>query len=60
VFDARTDRGHRTIWTSNLNLDELVAFFGEDKRLASRIAGNAKIVELNGPDYRLKKAKARK
>lgn len=59
IFDARLDRGHRTIWTSNLDLDELAEFLTEDKRLPSRIAGNCKVVELNGPDWRLKKAKAR-
>jgi DNA replication protein DnaC len=60
IYDARTDRGHRTIWTSNLNLDELVAFMGDDRRLASRIAGNCKVVQLDGDDYRVKAARARK
>lgn len=57
LYDARTDRGHRTIWTSNLDLDGLVEFMGEDKRLASRIAGNCKVVALDGVDYRLRKAR---
>lgn len=60
IYDARTDRGHRTIWTSNLDLDELVAFMGDDMRLASRIAGNAKVVQLDGTDYRLAKARNRR
>ena len=59
IFDARLDRGHRTIWTSNLDLDELAQFLAEDMRLPSRIAGNAKVVELDGLDFRLKQAKAR-
>lgn len=59
IFDARLDRGHRTIWTSNLDLDELAQFLAEDARLPSRIAGNAKVVELDGKDFRLKKAAAR-
>jgi DNA replication protein DnaC len=59
IFDARLDRGHRTIWTSNLDLDELADFLMEDGRLPSRIAGNAKVVELDGPDWRLKQAKRR-
>lgn len=58
IYDARQDRGHRTIWTSNLTLDELGTFLGDD-RLPSRIAGAAKLVELEGPDYRLKQAKKR-
>lgn len=60
IYDARTDRGHRTIWTSNLDLDELVVFMGEDMRLSSRIAGNAKVVSLNGVDYRLERARRRR
>ena len=59
VFDARTDRMHRTILTSNLNLDELAEHQGNDERLASRIAGSCKVVNLEGPDYRLRKAKRR-
>lgn len=58
IFDARQDKGNRTIWTSNLDLDELGQFLADD-RLPSRIAGAAKIVELTGPDYRLKQAKKR-
>lgn len=59
IYEARQDRSHRTIWTSNLDLDELTEFLGEDKRLPSRIAGTSKIVRLDGPDYRLKAAKKR-
>ncbi len=60
IFEGRQDRSHRTIWTSNLDLDELTEFLGEDKRLPSRIAGVSKIVLLDGPDYRLKAARQRK
>ena len=59
IYDARTDRGNRTIWTSNLTLEELNEYLG-DQRLASRIAGSCKVVRLDGDDYRLKKAKARR
>lgn len=59
LFDARTDRSHRTIWTSNLSLDELADFLAEDARLPSRIAGECKVVELDGKDWRLLKAKQR-
>lgn len=52
IFDARQDRGHRTIWTSNLSLGELGEFLKDD-RLSSRIAGACKIVEVGGPDHRL-------
>jgi hypothetical protein len=58
IFEARMDYGLRTIWTSNLSLDELKEFFGDD-RLPSRIAGNAKVVKMVGPDFRLKKAERR-
>ncbi len=59
IFDSRLDRGHRTIWTANLDLDELTTFLQDDARLPSRIAGNAKVVELDAPDWRLKQAKKR-
>jgi DNA replication protein DnaC len=51
ITDARADRGNRTIWTSNLSLDDLGAFL-EDERLPSRIAGACRIVSLTGPDQR--------
>ena len=56
IYEARMDAGHRTIWTSNLSLDELGAFFGDD-RLSSRIVGHAKVVPMNGPDFRLRKVR---
>lgn len=57
IYDARGDKGTRTIWTSNLDMRELATFNAGDDRLTSRIAGRAKVVELAGPDWRLKKAK---
>lgn len=59
IADGRHHRGHRTIWTSNLSLDQLQEFL-DDQRLASRLAGTAQIVQMDGEDYRLKKARARK
>lgn len=52
LVDARADRGGRTIWTSNLNPDELGQFLG-DERIPSRIVGSCRIVELDGPDQRI-------
>jgi DNA replication protein DnaC len=57
IYDARLDRGHRTIWTSNLSLDDLGEFLNDD-RLPSRIMGQCKVVELNGRDWRLKRRRA--
>lgn len=59
IFEGRQDRSHRTVWTSNLDLDELAEFLAEDKRLPSRIAERAKLVRLDGTDYRLKAARKR-
>lgn len=52
LIDARSDRANRTIWTSNLDTEELAEFLG-DVRVSSRIAGSCRIVELGGPDQRL-------
>lgn len=52
IFDARLDRGHRTIWTSNLDLDDLATFLADD-RLPSRIMGQCRVIELTGKDWRL-------
>lgn len=58
LVDARADRANRTIWTSNLDPEELGEFLG-DVRIPSRIVGSCRIVELGGPDQRLtRKAKA--
>lgn len=58
IFDARVDRGNRTIWTANLDLDGLAKFL-DDERLASRIAGDAKVLAMRGPDWRLKTKRSR-
>ena len=60
IFDKRTDAGHRTIWTSNYYVDDLAAHLKGDDRLTSRIVGVAKIVELDGVDFRFEQAKARR
>lgn len=55
VILAHRDREELpTIFTSNLSLDELEERIGDD-RITSRIAGSAKIVKMEGADYRLKK-----
>ncbi|MGE0447357.1 MAG: ATP-binding protein [Vicinamibacterales bacterium] len=53
LYDMRLDRGRRTIWTSNLDLEQLNAFLDDD-RLTSRIAGAADVVWLDGEDRRLR------
>ena len=52
LYEARLDRGRRTIWTSNLSLPQLAEFF-DDERLSSRIAGNADVVHMEGTDRRV-------
>lgn len=59
VYDARVAKGNKTIWTSNLDLDELTVFLEHDKRLPSRIAGQAKVLHLETMDFRLEKLKER-
>lgn len=53
VYDGRINTGVRTIFTSNLTLGDLKDFL-EDDRLSSRIAGQAIVVRLDGPDWRIK------
>ncbi len=52
LYEARHDAGRRTVWTSNKTPGEVGAFMGDD-RLASRIAGRCRVVELTGRDWRL-------
>lgn len=52
ILDQRLDAGLRTIWTSNLSLDKLAEFYG-DERLASRLAGASLVAEVGGPDRRV-------
>ena len=53
LYEARSDAGRRTVWTSNRTPGEVGAFMGDD-RLASRIAGWCRVVSLDGPDWRLR------
>ncbi|MCY4662890.1 MAG: ATP-binding protein [Acidobacteria bacterium] len=53
LYEARHDAGKRTVWTSNKTPAEVGAFMGDD-RLASRIAGRCRVVELAGRDWRLR------
>lgn len=57
ILDGRLDRGHRTVFTSNLSIDQLSDFM-EDDRLASRITGSCRVVEVGGKDQRGKRRKA--
>ena len=52
ILDQRLDHGLRTSWTSNLSLDQLAEFYG-DERLTSRLAGASLVAEIGGPDRRL-------
>ena len=52
LYEARHDAGRRTVWRSNKTPDEVGVFMG-DARLSSRIAGRCRVVELEGPDWRL-------
>jgi DNA replication protein DnaC len=52
LYEERHDHGRRTIWTSNQSLVEIGEFM-QDERLASRIKGQADVVELNGADWRM-------
>lgn len=56
LYDKRLDLGHRTIFTSNLDLDDLQTFLN-DQRLPSRIVGECKVVKMDGKDWRLKARK---
>lgn len=51
IYTARLASGRRTIWTSNLDLDALAQFYGDD-RISSRITGAARVVVLEADDYR--------
>ena len=52
LYEARHDAGRRTVWTSNKRPSAIGAFMGDD-RLASRITGRCRVVELEGRDWRL-------
>lgn len=54
LYEERSDRGVRTIWTSNKSLGDLSKQL-EDERLVSRIAGRSVVVLLNVSDQRLRR-----
>lgn len=58
IYDRRLAQRLRTIWTSNLDLDELAVFLNDD-RLTSRIAGKAKVVQMGCRDWRLRQQRQR-
>lgn len=51
IYEQRHDHALRTIFTSNKTIQQL-ADMQDDRRLASRIIGQADIVELTTPDQR--------
>jgi DNA replication protein DnaC len=53
IYEERGDRALRTLWTSNKTLQQL-GDMQDDDRLASRIAGRASVVRLEGADQRLR------
>jgi DNA replication protein DnaC len=62
LYEERSDKGHRTIWTSNVRLDkqagagyQSLGEYMKDDRLASRIGGRASVVWMNTSDQRVKK-----
>lgn len=52
IYEARSDKGLRTIWTSNKRLSDL-AEMQDDTRLVSRIAGRSCAAWVDAPDQRL-------
>ena len=56
LYEARHDRGLRTVFTSNKSIQGL-AEMQDDDRLASRIAGRSDVVQLTTPDQRLRRVK---
>lgn len=53
LHEERNDVAHRTIWTSNKDLNGLSQQMG-DERLVSRIAGRAEIVKISAADQRVR------
>ncbi len=56
LYNDRLANRRRTLWTSNLSLDQLSTAL-QDDRLASRISGNAEVVWLAAEDFRVAGAK---
>jgi DNA replication protein DnaC len=52
LYERRISAGLHTIWTSNLQLDQLAEFYGDD-RLPSRWAEHAQVLEVAGSDWRV-------
>lgn len=52
LINTRYENNLVTIFTSNLSLDDIAQKLGD--RIASRISGMAKVLELAGQDFRLK------
>lgn len=57
IVNDRMANRRRTIWTSNLTLDQLAAHM-QDERIASRIAGVAEVVWMRATDFRVAGPKA--
>lgn len=56
IYEARHDRGRRTVFTSNKSLTDL-GDMQDDDRLSSRIAGRCDVVRLTTSDQRLARRK---
>ncbi len=56
LYNHRTGKRLRTIWTSNKTLQQLSDWLKDD-RLTSRIAGHAELVHLEATDYRPEKGR---
>lgn len=50
IIDYRASNGKATIFTSNVDMDNLVDYVGE--RIASRVEGMCVPLYINGPDFR--------
>ena len=53
IINTRSSNGLCTIYTSNLSPEELKAELGD--RIASRVMGSSKVVEISGGDWRREK-----
>ena len=53
IINTRSSNGLCTIYTSNLSPEELTEELGD--RIASRVLGSSKVIEISGGDWRLEK-----
>ncbi len=53
IINTRSSNGLCTIYTSNLSPEELTEELGD--RIASRVLGSSKVVEISGGDWRMEK-----